>query len=115
MNDEEVVITSQEEEQSQAPQRSRKTVSERLDDVQKGMNDVGKTIETIGKGEERFLKLCLVLSSYMVSMSKNISIEEAIKEVEENYNNKKGLSKLKEFIKYQGGNISDIPVEEDND
>ena len=74
--------------------------------------EVLEAIETLdGKGEERFLKLCLVLSSYMVSMSKNISIEEAIKEVEENYNNKKGLSKLKEFIKYQGGNISDIPVE----
>ena len=42
---------------------------------------------------------------------KNIPIENAIKEVEENYNNKNGLKKLKEFISYQGGDISNIPLE----
>ena len=74
--------------------------------------EVLEAIDTLdGKGEEKFLKLCLVLSSYMVSMGKNISIGQAIKEVEENYNNKNGLKKLKEFISYQGGDISDIPLE----
>ena len=74
--------------------------------------EVLEAIDTLnGKGEERFLKLCLVLSSYMVSMGKNIPIENAIKEVEENYNNKNGLKKLKEFISYQGGDISNIPLE----
>ncbi len=74
--------------------------------------EVLDAIDTLdGKGEERFLKLCLVLSSYMVSMGKNIPIEDAIKEVEEKYNNKEGLNKLKEFISYQGGDITNIPVE----
>ena len=74
--------------------------------------EVLEAIDTLdGKGEEKFLKLCLVLSSYMVSMGKNISIGQAIKEVEENYNNKNGLKKLKEFISYQGGDISNIPLE----
>ena len=74
--------------------------------------EVLDAIDTLdGKGDERFLKLCLVLSSYMVSMGKNISIEEAINEVEEKYNNKEGLKKLKEFISYQGGDITNIPVE----
>ena len=74
--------------------------------------EVLEAIDTLeGKGEEKFLKLCLVLSSYMVSMGKNISIDQAIKEVEENYNNKKALNKLKEFISYQGGDINNIPVE----
>ena len=74
--------------------------------------EVLDAIDTLdGKGEERFLKLCLVLSSYMVSMGKNIPIEEAIKEVEQKYNNKDGLKKLKEFISYQGGDITNIPVE----
>ena len=74
--------------------------------------EVLEAIDTLdGKGEERFLKLCLVISSYMVSMGKNISIEDAIKEVEEKYNNKEGLKKLNEFISYQGGDINNIPVE----
>ena len=74
--------------------------------------EVLEAIDTLeGKGEEKFLKLCLVLSSYMVSMGKNISIDQAIKEVEEKYKNKKALNKLKEFISYQGGDINNIPVE----
>ena len=54
MNDEEVVVSSQPEEQQveQTPRR-RQTIGETMDNVQQGMNDVGKTIETIGKGEER--------------------------------------------------------------
>ena len=74
--------------------------------------EVKEAIDTLdNKGNKNFLNLCLVLSSYMVSMGKNISIDEAFNEVKENLNNKKGLLKLKEFISYQGGNINNIPVE----
>ena len=74
--------------------------------------EVHEAIEVLdNKGESRFTKLCLLLSSYMVSMGKNISVEEALKEVENNFYNKNGLRKLKEFITSQGGDISNIPVE----
>ncbi len=75
--------------------------------------EVLEAIDTLdGKGEEKFTKLCLILASYMVSMGKNIPIEEAIKEVETNFYNKNGLKKFKELISYQGGNIDNIPVME---
>ena len=75
--------------------------------------EVLEAIDTLdGKGEEKFTKLCLILASYMVSMGKNIPIEEAIKEVENNFYNKNGLKKFKELISYQGGNIDSIPVME---
>ena len=52
-------------------------------------HSVGNSIEVIealetldNKGEERFTKLCLSLASYMVSLGKNISMEEA-KELED--------------------------------
>ena len=55
MNDEEAVVSSQQEEQQvETPQRKKQTLGEKFDNVQQGMNDVGKTIETIGKGEEKF-------------------------------------------------------------
>ena len=74
--------------------------------------EVKEAIDTLdNKGNKNFLNLCLVLSSYMVSMGKNISIDEAFNEVKENLDNKNGLLKLKEFISYQGGNINNIPVE----
>lgn len=74
--------------------------------------EVKEAIEVLdGNGEEKFTKLCLLLSSYMVSIGKNIDIDEALKEVNSVYKNKKALEKLKEFIAYQGGDINNIPVE----
>lgn len=73
--------------------------------------EVLEAIDTLnGKGEPNFTKLCLLLSCYMVSIGKNISIDDALKEVKENFNNKSALSKLEEFVKAQGGDISKIPV-----
>lgn len=64
----------------------------------------------LGNGDSRFLNLCLVLASYMVSLGKNISLEKALEEVEESYKNKKGYEKLKEFVSAQGGNINNIEI-----
>ena len=74
--------------------------------------EVKEAIEVLnGNGEEKFTKLCLLISSYMVSLGKNIDIDEALKEVNNVYKNKKALEKLKEFITYQGGQINNTPVE----
>ena len=73
--------------------------------------EVKEAIDTLnGKGDIKFLNLCLVLASYMVSLGKNISIDSALEEVNENYNNKKGYEKLLEFIKAQGGYIYNIKI-----
>lgn len=73
--------------------------------------EVQEAIDTLlGNGDSRFLNLCLVLASYMVSLGKNISLEKALEEVEESYKNKKGYEKLKEFVRAQGGNIDNIEI-----
>ena len=73
--------------------------------------EVLEAISTLdGKGDNNFTKLCLVLSSYMVSMGKNISIEEAANEVNYRFNNKDALKKFKDFIIMQGGDITKIPI-----
>ena len=75
--------------------------------------EVREAIDTLdGKGEENFTKLCLLIASYMVSLGKNISVDSAIAEVNAALNSKNGLKKLKEFISYQGGNINNIPIEQ---
>jgi len=73
--------------------------------------EVLEAIDTLkGNGEENFTKLCLLLSSYMVSMGKNIDINEAYDLVLKKYNTEEPLNKLYDFIKMQGGNIDKIPV-----
>ena len=61
-------------------------------------------------GEERFTKLCLIISAYMVSLGKNIDIESALDIVTEKLNNKDGYNKFIELIKYQGGDIKKIDI-----
>ena len=73
--------------------------------------EVLEAIDTLkGNGEENFTKLCLLLSSYMVSMGKNIDINEAYDLVLKKYNSEEPLNKLYDFIRMQGGNIDKIPV-----
>ena len=78
-------------------------------------NAVGNSLEVIdaintleGKGDKEFTNLCIILASYMVSLARSISIEEAIDLVKQNLYNGKGLEKFKEFIKYQGGDLSKL-------
>lgn len=71
--------------------------------------EVMEAIDTLnGKGESRFTKLCLTLASYMVSLGKNIDIKESYDMVSNKLNNKEGLNKFKELIKFQGGNINNV-------
>lgn len=73
--------------------------------------EVKEAIDTLnGKGEERFTKLCLIIASYMVSLGKNIEIEDALDMVTEKLNNKEGYNKFIEFVKYQGGDIDNIDI-----
>lgn len=73
--------------------------------------EVKEAIETLdGIGEERFTNLCIVLASYMISLGKNISIDDSIDMVIEKFNSKEGLNKLKEMISYQSGDINNIDI-----
>lgn len=75
--------------------------------------EVEEAIEVLeGNGNKNFTNLCLLLSSYMVSMGKNISIDEAFDIVREKFDNKEGLKKLYEFVSYQGGDLKNIKKEE---
>lgn len=69
--------------------------------------EVKEAIETLkGNGDKNFTNLCIIIASYMVSLSKSISIEDAIDMVKTNLYNGKGLEKLYEFVNYQSGNLS---------
>lgn len=71
--------------------------------------EVKEAIETLkGKGDKNFTNLCIIIASYMVSLSKSISIEDAIDMVKTNLYNGKGLEKFKEFVSYQGGDLDKI-------
>lgn len=59
----------------------------------------------LGKREKRLEKLVVTLASYMVSLGKNISFEEAKSSVIEVLNNGKARDKFYEWISIQGGNI----------
>ena len=56
MNDEEVVVPSEEQSSTQENEQSaprRRTLSERAEQVRDDINSVGKTVENFGKGEEK--------------------------------------------------------------
>lgn len=80
-------------------------------------NTIGNALEVLeaieilkGKGNKNFTDLCLIISSYMVSMGKNISTLEAFNIVKEKFDNKEGLNKLYEFISYQGGDLNKLKI-----
>ena len=61
------------------------------------------------KGE--LLDLSLELASKMVSMGKEISEADAMKEVKENLENGKAFDKFLEFVKYQYGDIDSLNID----
>lgn len=61
-------------------------------------------------GPEDLKELVIVLASEMVSLAKNITVEEATKEVTTNLENGSAYEKFKELVKYQKGNIEKIEV-----
>ena len=73
--------------------------------------EVLEAIDTLeGNGEENFTRLCLLLSGFMISLGKNISIDEALEIAKTNLYNKNALNRFKEFVKAQGGDINNIPL-----
>ena len=73
--------------------------------------EVLESINTlIGKGPKDLTYLVLNLATYMISMSKNISLQEANKEVVENLYNGKAYKKFIELIKNQNGNLNKIKI-----
>ena len=79
-------------------------------------DNIGNALEVIEamdvlKGKMGHLRdLCIDEASIMISMAKNINIEEAKKMVIETLDSKKAYEKFLEFIKYQGGDINKIKV-----
>lgn len=79
---------------------------------------VGNSLEVMEaikvlKGEEKdnnFVYLCKELASIMVSLGKEISIEEALKEVNESINSLKAYDKFLEMVEYQKGDINSLTV-----
>ena len=79
---------------------------------------VGNSLEVLEamdvlKGKEtdnNFVKLCIDVSSEIVSMGLNISIDEARSMVLETINNKSAYNKFLELIEYQKGDINSIEV-----
>ncbi len=63
-----------------------------------------------GKGPEDLKNLIEELASTMVSLGKNISKEEALKEVTDNLTNGKAYQKFLEFVERQHGDIHHITV-----
>ena len=73
--------------------------------------EVLESIETLkGNGPEDSNELVIKLSSLMVSLSKNITLEEAKAKVKENLFNGKGYEKFEEWIEAQGGDIATLKV-----
>lgn len=73
--------------------------------------EVQESIDTLkGNGPEDLKELVLTLGSYMVKLAKNITLEEAKKELEENLKNGKAYQKFEELVKAQNGNLEEITI-----
>ena len=73
--------------------------------------EVIESINTLkGNGPKDLTNLVIELSSYMISMAKDITVEQAKQEVIENLNNGKAYNKFVELVESQEGNINDIKV-----
>ena len=73
--------------------------------------EVIESINTLkGNGPKDLTNLVIELASYMISMAKNITVEQAKKEVTENLNNDKAYNKFVELVENQEGNINGIKI-----
>ncbi len=73
--------------------------------------EVLESINTlIGKGPKDLTNLVINLATYMVSLGKNIKLEEAYKEVTENLYNGKAYKKFQELVKNQNGKLNNIKI-----
>lgn len=79
-------------------------------------NNVGNSLEVLEaintlyyNKESNLQKLCVCLASYMVSLGKGISYEEANNMVLDAIRSKKAYNKFLEFVLYQHGDITKLP------
>ena len=73
--------------------------------------EVIESINTLkGNGPKDLTNLVIELASYMVSMAKSITVEQAKQEVIENLNNGKAYNKFVELVENQEGNIKNIKI-----
>ena len=79
-------------------------------------NNVGNSLEVLEaintlyyNKEINLKKLCISLASYMVSLGRNISYEEANNMVLDAIRSKKAYNKFLEFVLYQHGDITKLP------
>ena len=79
-------------------------------------NNVGNSLEVLEaintlyyNKESNLQKLCISLASYMVSLGRNISYEEANNIVLDVIRSKKAYNKFLEFVLYQHGDITKLP------
>ena len=78
-------------------------------------NNIGNNLEVLeaievlkGNGPKDLKDICIELATYMVSITKNITYEEAKTKVTEVLNSGKALDKFYQLVKYQGGDISKL-------
>jgi pyrimidine-nucleoside phosphorylase len=73
--------------------------------------EVREAIETLkGNSPSDFRELCIALSSLMVSIGKNINMEEARNEVVNNLDNGNAYNKFVSMVFYQHGDINNIDI-----
>lgn len=73
--------------------------------------EVLESINTLrGKGPKDLTYLVINLATYMVSLGKNIKLEDAYKLVIENLYNGKAYQKFQELVSYQNGNLNQIKI-----
>jgi len=72
--------------------------------------EVIEAMDTLQGMKGRLYDLCLDISAKMVSLSKNISYEEAYKEAEDALTSGRAFKKFEEFVKMQGGDLSTLEV-----
>lgn len=79
-------------------------------------NNIGNSLEVLEalnilyyNTDNNLSKLCVELSTYMVSLGLNISYDEAKDKVLEVLEKKQAYNKLLEFISYQGGDVNSLP------
>ena len=89
-----------------------RNVAALITDMQKPLGkNIGNSLEVIeavdvlkGKGPKDLKEVAEALASEIVALSKNISLDEAKKQVEDAISSGKAYEKLLQWVKYQGGN-----------
>ncbi len=81
-------------------------------------SNIGNSLEVIeainvlqGRGEKRLVSLSKIMASYLVSMAKNISFEDASLLVEDSIKSGNAYSKFIELVTRQHGNINNIVID----